>query len=63
MTSGKPFSDREIACVRQMMHEKYPVVIARHLGQHYAEDNGGSRSTWAVGNLMKKLLKQSEEKK
>lgn len=55
MTSGKPFSPNEIAFVRAHLHEKYPSVIARALGQYYPEDNGGSRSTKAVSKLMQKL--------
>lgn len=55
MTSGKPFSKRELAFIRQHMNEKYPSVIARHLGQHYSEDNGGSRSTKAVASVMLKM--------
>jgi len=55
MTSGKPFSPNEIAFVRSHLHEKYPSVIARALGQYYPEDNGGSRSTKSVAILMQKL--------
>jgi len=55
MTSGKPFTAREIEFVRQNLHEKYPSVIARHLGLYYPEDNGGSRNTKAVSNLMNRL--------
>jgi hypothetical protein len=55
MSSGKPFTAREIEFVRQNMHEKYPSVIARALGQYYPEDNGGSRSTKSVSILMTRL--------
>ena len=61
MTSGKPFSPNEIAFVRAHLHEKYPSVIARALGQYYPEDNGGSRSTWSVRELMKKLQEPEPE--
>lgn len=62
MTSGKPFSPNEIAFVKTHLHEKYPSVIARALGQYYPEDNGGSRSTWSVRELMKKLQESEKEK-
>lgn len=55
MTSGKPFSPREIAFVKTHLHEKYPSVIARALGQYFPEDNGGSRGTKSVSKLMQKL--------
>lgn len=55
MTSGKPFSANEIAFVKAHLHEKYPSVIARALGQYFPDDNGGSRGTKAVSMLMQKL--------
>lgn len=55
MTSGKPFSPNEIAFVRAHLHEKYPSVIARALGQYFPEDNGGTRGTKAVAKLMQRL--------
>jgi hypothetical protein len=58
MTSGKPFSAREIEFVKQNLHEKYPSIIARHLGLYYPEDNGGYRSKKAVSSLMNRLQAQ-----
>lgn len=55
MTSGRPFSPNEITFVKSHLHEKYPSVIARALGQYFTEENGGSRSTKSVSRLMQKL--------
>ena len=62
MTSGKPLSQREKAFIEQWAEEKYPSVIARHLGAYYAEDNGGSRSTQTVRNYIQEM-KAREQKK
>lgn len=62
MTSGKKFTDREIAFVRAHLHEKYPSVIARALGQYFPDDNGGSRSTKSVSLLIQKLRNQEAKK-
>lgn len=62
MTSGKPLSEREKACIEQWAEEKYPSVIARHLGAYYTEDNGGSRSTQTVRNYIQEM-KAREQKK
>lgn len=62
MTSGKPLSAREKAFIELWADEKFPTVIARHLGAYYAEDNGGSRSTQTVRNYIRDL-KAREQKK
>lgn len=61
MTSGKPLSEREKAFIERWADEKFPTVIARHLGVYYAEDNGGSRSAQAVRNYIQ-ALKTREQK-
>jgi hypothetical protein len=60
MGSGRPFSQRELKFIREHLDEKYPSVIARHLGLHYSEDNGGSRSSKSVAAQMKKLYFSSK---
>lgn len=62
MTSGKPLSQREKAFIEQWADEKFPAVIARHLGVYYTEDNGGSRSTQTVRNYIQEM-KAREQKK
>lgn len=62
MTSGKPLSAREKAFIELWADEKFPTVIARHLGAYYAEDNGGSRSTQTVRNYILEV-KAREQKR
>jgi len=62
VTSGKPLSAREKAFIELWADEKFPTVIARHLGAYYAEDNGGARSTQTVRNYFRGL-KAREQKK
>jgi hypothetical protein len=57
MTSGKPFSPREIAYIESHTHE-YPSVIARHLGKHFSEDNLGYRSAASVSTYMRKYIEK-----
>lgn len=62
MTSGKPLSQREKAFIEQWADERFPAVIARHLGAYYAEDNGGSRSTQTIRNYIREV-KAREQKR
>ena len=55
MASGKPLTDREKAFIRANRTEKFPSVLARHLGLHYSADNGGSRCTETVKIYLKSL--------
>ena len=55
MASGKPLSDKEKAFIRANRTEKFPSVLARHLGLHYSADNGGSRCTETVKIYLKSL--------
>lgn len=55
MASGKPLSDREKAFIAANRTEKFPSVLARHLGLHYSADNGGSRCTETVKIYLKSL--------
>lgn len=63
MTSGRPFSDREIEFIKEHMNEKYPSVLARHLGIHYADDNGGFRSKKSVASLIRRLTEPPQPKR
>lgn len=58
MTSGKPFSKEEDDFIRLNCNEKYPSVIARYLGIHYSEHNGGFRSTKSVAERMAYWVEQ-----
>lgn len=62
MASGKPLTDREKAFIRANRTEKFPSILARHLGLHYSEDNGGSRSTRTVQEYIRKLEREAEKK-
>lgn len=55
MASGKPLTDREKAFIAANRTEKFPSVLARHLGLHYSADNGGSRCTETVKIYLKSL--------
>jgi len=55
MASGKPLSDKEKAFIAANRTEKFPSVLARHLGLHYSADNGGSRCTETVKIYLKSL--------
>lgn len=62
MASGKPLSDREKAFIIANINEKFPTIIARHLALYYADDNGGSRSTWTVQEFVRKYRRATERK-
>ena len=58
MTQGKPFAPEEDAFIKANCNEKYPSVIARYLGTHYPDLNGGFRSTKAVAERMTYWVEQ-----
>ena len=55
MVSGKPLTDRERRFIEENRNEKFPSILARHLGLYYSEDNGGSRCTETVKIYLKSL--------
>lgn len=55
MTSGIPFSKKEIDYVKAHSPKEFPSIIARGLAYQFREYNGGYRSKAAVAALMRKI--------